>query len=223
MRKYYRRRYQLFSRFDDGILMDNESWFSVTPEKTAYHIAAQCYRKMGNRSDLVVLDAFCGSGGNTIQFCKFFDNVISSDIDFTKLQSAQHNCQIYGVQEKVRFVMQDFFQLHDTLKLDGQNDFKIDLIFLSPPWGGITYLNNRLVDISEFPLDGFKIFLYCLNKLKCKNIVYFLPRNSNLEQILYMAGAGGKCELEQNFLDQKLVALTAYYGDLCEEKYFVSL
>ena len=26
MRKYFKKRYQLFSRFDSGILMDNESW-----------------------------------------------------------------------------------------------------------------------------------------------------------------------------------------------------
>jgi len=38
-----------------------EGWFSVTPEKIAEHIADRC------RCDVVV-DAFCGVGGNTIQF-----------------------------------------------------------------------------------------------------------------------------------------------------------
>ena len=70
----------------------------------------------------------------------------------------------------------------------------------------------KQADISEFPLDGFQIYLYCLNKLNCQNIIYFLPRNCNIDQILYMAGPGGSCELEQNFLGYKLVALTAYYG-----------
>ena len=213
MRKYYKKRYQLFSRFDEGILLDNESWFSVTPEKTAKHIADQCFRRMGSRADLVVLDAFCGSGGNTIQFAKYFESVIACDIDFVKLQSAQNNCQVYNVQGRVNFVMQDFFRLHETL----QSHKKIDLIFISPPWGGVDYLHSRQADISEFPLDGFRIFLYCLNKLNCKNIVYFLPRNSNLEQILFMAGPGGNCEIEQNYLDHKLVALSVYYGDLCSK------
>ena len=80
------------------------------------------------------------------------------------------------------------------------------------PWGGTNYLQMKQADISEFPLDGFHIYLYCLNKLKCKNIVYFLPRNCNIDQILYMAGPGGVCEIEQNFLGYKLVALSAYYG-----------
>lgn len=38
-----------------------EGWFSVTPEKIAEHIADRC------RSDIIV-DAFCGVGGNAIQF-----------------------------------------------------------------------------------------------------------------------------------------------------------
>lgn len=38
-----------------------ESWFSVTPEKIAQHIAKRC------RCDTIV-DAFCGAGGNAIQF-----------------------------------------------------------------------------------------------------------------------------------------------------------
>jgi len=29
-----------------------------------------------------------------------------------------------------------------------------------------------------------------------------------------LAGIGGAVEIEQNFLDRKLIALTAYYGEL---------
>lgn len=38
-----------------------ESWFSVTPEKIAEHIAERC------KCDTII-DAFCGAGGNAIQF-----------------------------------------------------------------------------------------------------------------------------------------------------------
>jgi trimethylguanosine synthase len=133
MRKFYRRRYQLFKRFDDGILLDKESWYSVTPEVIAQHIAQKCHTKMNSRSDLTILDGFCGSGGNTIQFARYFDHVLACDIDFVKLQCAQHNARIYEQEAKVSFLMQDFFRLHETLPCG----FSIDLIFLSPPWGGL--------------------------------------------------------------------------------------
>ncbi len=40
--KYWLQRYSLFTRFDDGILMDEEGWYSATPEVLAAHHAAKC-------------------------------------------------------------------------------------------------------------------------------------------------------------------------------------
>jgi hypothetical protein len=217
MKKFFNRRYQLFNRFDSGILMDLEGWYSVTPEAVARHIAQKCFTKLGSKPGMIVLDAFCGSGGNTIQFANYFDQVFSCDIDFIRLQCAQHNSQsVYNVGDKIHFIKQDFFNLHKVL----HESIKFDMIFLSPPWGGISYFHAKEADISEFPLDCFKIHSYCKNVLKCENIVFFLPRNVNLEQALYMAGPGGYVELEQNFLDHKLVAISAYYGDLCDTSSF---
>lgn len=77
--KYWLQRYRLFAKFDEGIVLDRgkvilciafvkspfllnvEGWFSVTPEKIARHIAKRCRCN-------VIVDAFCGVGGNTIQF-----------------------------------------------------------------------------------------------------------------------------------------------------------
>lgn len=33
--KYWLQRYTLFSRFDEGVMMDEEGWYSVTPEVLA--------------------------------------------------------------------------------------------------------------------------------------------------------------------------------------------
>lgn len=59
--KYWYKRFSLFSLFDQGVKLDKESWFSVTPEKVAAHTAERL------KCDIVI-DAFCGCGGNTIQF-----------------------------------------------------------------------------------------------------------------------------------------------------------
>ncbi len=37
--KYWAQRKRFFSKFDDGIQLDKESWYSVTPEAIANHIA----------------------------------------------------------------------------------------------------------------------------------------------------------------------------------------
>ena len=42
LKKYWFQRYRLFTKFDQGIWMDKEGWFSATPEKIAKHIAERC-------------------------------------------------------------------------------------------------------------------------------------------------------------------------------------
>eukprot|EP01083_Nonionella_stella_P001617 4633_1 len=55
MEMYRVQRYRLFSKYDEGIQMDKESWYSVTPEKIAINIAQKCKCN-------VIIDAMCGIG-----------------------------------------------------------------------------------------------------------------------------------------------------------------
>ena len=63
MFKDFFQRERYFSLYSQGCLLDEEGWYSVTPEKMADHIAERC------RCDCI-LDAFCGVGGNAIAFTK---------------------------------------------------------------------------------------------------------------------------------------------------------
>ena len=85
---FYRRR-ELFSKFDRGVRMDAESWFSVTPERLAAHIAVRMCRA---RRGLLVVDPFCGCGGNVIQqaLADPTGAVLAIDIDPTKASIDLH-------------------------------------------------------------------------------------------------------------------------------------
>jgi trimethylguanosine synthase len=58
-----RERYFSLYSTPPGCLLDEEGWYSVTPERLADQIAERC------RCDTIV-DAFCGVGGNAIAFAK---------------------------------------------------------------------------------------------------------------------------------------------------------
>jgi trimethylguanosine synthase len=45
------------------------------------------------------------------------------------------------------------------------------------------------------------------------NVAFFVPRNTNPNQLALLAGHGRFCEIEKNHLSGALKALTAYYGD----------
>lgn len=135
--KYWRQRYDLFSRYDEGIMLDEQGWYSVTPEEIAIRHAQHC------RGSGVVIDCFAGVGGNAIQFAMVCDHVIAIDIDPKRIALAMNNAKIYGVEDRIDFIVGDFFQLVPSLKGD--------VVFLSPPWGGPSY--NRM---KKFSLELLK-------------------------------------------------------------------
>ncbi|CAO2831743.1 unnamed protein product [Amaranthus hypochondriacus] len=197
--KYWCQRYLLFSKFDDGIQMDEEGWFSVTPEAIARHHAS---RSGGG----FVIDCFAGVGGNAIQFAKTSKHVIAVDIDSKKIDFAHQNATIYGVEDKIDFVNGDCFSLAPNLKAD--------TVFLSPPWGGPDYLKVKSYDISMLqPHDGQ--YLFNTFKTTASFIIMFLPRNVDIVQLAELSlscDAPWSLEVEKNFLNGKLKAVTAYFS-----------
>lgn len=180
----------------------------------------------------MIVDGFCGVGGNAIQFAgtclkgeeedlfailfttALIDSlnylpVIAIDIDPKKIEMAKHNATIYGVADRIEFIVGDFFQLAERLKAD--------VVFLSPPWGGPKYMKVDTYDLEEHlqPVAASRM----MEKARqiSSNVAIFLPRNSNTQQLTMLAGQGGSVEIEQSFLDRKLIALTAYYGELVNE------
>ncbi|KAI3522157.1 hypothetical protein L1887_11637 [Cichorium endivia] len=203
--KYWCQRYLLFSKYDDGIKMDQEGWFSATPECIARHHAFRC------RNGIIV-DCFTGVGGNAIRFAPNNKHTIAIDIDPKKIEYAQHNASIYGVKDLIEFITADSFILAKNLKAD--------TVFLSPPWGGPEYAKSRNFDLNMLkPHNGQ--FLFNVAKGIAPRIVMFLPRNVDINQLAELALSANptwKLEVEKNFLNGKLKAITAYFTDpsLCE-------
>eukprot|EP01006_Ploeotia_vitrea_P031452 TRINITY_DN63784_c0_g1_i1.p1 TRINITY_DN63784_c0_g1~~TRINITY_DN63784_c0_g1_i1.p1 ORF type:complete len:197 (+),score=18.71 TRINITY_DN63784_c0_g1_i1:38-592(+) len=146
MEKYFVQKWRMFSRFDEGIRLDRESWFSVTPEAIALHTARRTKQLCPNAR--VILDAFSGAGGNAIAFAQYFDRVISFDLDLNKIKLSQNNAKIYGVQHKIEYVNTNFIeQLRN-------GHLKADIVFLSPPWGGPAYQQWPTFDLRNMVIDG---------------------------------------------------------------------
>lgn len=207
--KYWNQRYNLFSRYDDGIQMDEESWYSVTPEKIAKHIAKRFHKSLGS-GHKVIVDGFCGVGGNLIQFALLSPRfrVIGIDISPEKLKMAKNNAQIYGVEHRCDFILGDFMDLVQTLD-------RIDALFVSPPWGGTEYQALKRYSLSHMTPNGFDIVRKC-RKYNVDNIAFLAPRNVDLEEIRHeLLVKDHPCfECEQNMVGKKTKTITIYFGDL---------
>jgi trimethylguanosine synthase len=86
--KYFDQRYRYFMKYGHGIRLDEEAWFSVTPEAISEHQAKRCsvLLPVNQNGRCSVLDAFCGIGGNSISFANSGYLVVACDLDLTKLR-----------------------------------------------------------------------------------------------------------------------------------------
>ncbi|XP_060173414.1 uncharacterized protein LOC132604097 [Lycium barbarum] len=199
LNKYWCQRYLLFNKYDEGIKMDEEGWFSVTPEAIAKHHALRC-------GSGTIVDLFTGVGGNSIQFAKRSKHVIAIDIDPKRIDLAQYNAAIYGVRDQIDFIRGDSFALAPNLKAD--------VVFMSPPWGGPDYLKERTFDMKTMlrPHDGN--FLFSIGRGIASKVVMFLPRNVDINQLAELSQSANppwSLEVEKNYLNGKFKAVTAYF------------
>ncbi|KAI7724910.1 hypothetical protein M8C21_007868 [Ambrosia artemisiifolia] len=201
IKKYWLQRYSLFSRYDEGIKMDEEGWFSVTPEEIAVRHAQRSVA-----GGVVVVDCFAGVGGNSIQFAALGYHVVAIDIDPKKVEMASNNAKIYGVDNYIDFIVGDFLQLAPSLKGN--------VVFLSPPWGGPSYkmTDNFTLNLLK-PVDGHTLFQVA--QTITPNIIMFLPRNvdvSQVEELSWLSSPPLNVEIEENYVQGFLKGITAYFG-----------
>ncbi|CAH1732703.1 trimethylguanosine synthase-like isoform X1 [Aphis gossypii] len=201
--KYWTMRHMLFSKFEHGILLDDESFYSVCPEILSYHIAKRCQND-------IALDPFCGAGGNIIQLAFTSKLVIAVDIDPYKIKLAQNNAKIYGVADKIEFIVGNFFEMSSMLRAD--------VVCMSPPWGGPEYLIDNSFSITSmcknYEFGGFTIFDIVKNI--APNIAFHMPKTTNIFECLWLARFLGRVEVQQNIINQKINSITAFYGDFID-------
>ncbi|GAA57620.1 trimethylguanosine synthase, partial [Clonorchis sinensis] len=193
--KYWAQRFRLFSRFNEGVQLDRDGFFSATPEVIAAHQARRVYRALVSDPSAVhrrtVIDACSGAGVNSIQLALLGFHVISVEIDPARIAMSMHNAQIYGVQSRIEFVCADFFtwarhKLNETKKTRDTPPY--DAVILSPPWGGPTYLEQSVFDLDSIRFGrspSYDIWLATelASQLSLGNVVIFLPRNTNMTQL----------------------------------------
>ncbi len=205
----YAQRYYYFSLFDQGIKMDDESWYSVTPEEIAIYIAGL----VKDNKESVITDAFCGCGGNVIQFSKTFKSVNAVDISKDKIELTQNNSSVYSCPNNITYYHKDFFDFN----------IKSDYLFLSPPWGGEEYKNDEHFSLKKWIHPDIEKIISHSFELS-NNLILYLPRNTNINELAELLYKYDKENIDSNYdclyLDvqyiysaNKIKAMVVLYGD----------
>lgn len=157
------RRRRLFSRWDEGVQVDEEGLFSATPEA----LAAALVRGLQG----VVMDGTCGVGSLTLALAAQpgVREVIAVDLHPGRLAMARHNTRLYGVEGRVRWVQGDVAQALEA--------HPVDALVLDPPWGGRGWSRER-VGLADLGLD-----LRAALARAPEAVVLKLPRSFALEEL----------------------------------------
>src|SRR5260370_13194009 len=172
--------------------------------------------------------------------------VIAIDNSPVRLALARHNAVIYGVQDRIEFVLADFPSFVRSLQTtsiarngstEGPNGVRsrlsslVDVVFLSPPWGGPSYLTSPTksqtsLDSNPSPHPEFTLNmtaplpgdeLFALARTITAHVAYYLPRNTNLEEVSNLVHPNEeKVQVEEEWMGMKLKALTFYFGGLAK-------
>jgi trimethylguanosine synthase len=168
LQKYWDRRYELFSRFDEGIRLDRDSLFSVKPELVSIQIAS----RIAERS---IVDGMCGAGGSAIGFARLGKSVTAIDIDEKQLEMARHNASIYEVVDQITFVRAD---LRDYLS----NNQVRGALYLDPPWGGPDYYKLRHFGFEQFEPPVTDLIASCTSR--GTPVAITVPKNFDMNEFM---------------------------------------
>ena len=211
--KYWKNRLTLFSKISNkDIYMTRELWFSVTPEYVAKFVAR--FIKSCLPEAEVILDVYCGGGGNTIQFAQYFRKVYGVDSSLEHLYCTFRNAQAYNVEDRVWLKYGDWPTLSRKRRFE---KVRVDCVFSSPPWGGPEYLRSETYDLEKALCpQGLKETLAGLLRVS-ENVVLFLPRNSDLSQLSQVTrellGPQASCKVLYVKLNGFLKGMLCFWGE----------
>lgn len=215
---FYARRKHLFSRFDEGIALSEEMYYSVMPEAFGEHVAEKICRVCPS---LPVLDLFGGAGGQAISMASRVPMVYTVEYNLDNFAQMQNNVRVYGLTGQVIMILGDVFELAEKLA----KNTRFACVTMSPPWGGLSYRDQEEFDLRELRMGEYKgdDLLALVEALRphCDRCTLHLPRTTSVESYRALRRAfcapGQEeedvyCELEEMQYAGQTKMVTVYLG-----------
>ena len=200
--RYFNKRRFLFHRFDEGIALDEESWYSVIPESVSHYLSQRFKQCKVNK----IFEPFCGVGGIAIHLCDQFGEFVVNDLDTAKIKMLKHNLRVYG-----KGIRKDNILNRDFLEVE---PFRTDALIICPPWGGIDTMAYSTGDLDELMFPKLSDILVHARKFS-ENIMLQLPKQTNmlnLLKVVHQVGLKPVMSVEKIMTNGKCSQLFFYFG-----------
>ena len=171
---YLKRRFgHLNENKKEKLMLTSEALYSLSHFVDADKLSRMIQKCVGK--NITITDGTANVGGNTISFCKHFNQVNSIELDCTNFKALKNNISVYGFQN-VNLLNKD------STKQLFCKDFKQDVLFLDPPWGGIDYKKHKTLDLFLGKQNITYLVRKVFQKTKTKIIILKVPNNFNSKE-----------------------------------------
>jgi hypothetical protein len=154
--------------------MTEEGEYSATRRIDGRRIFQKILSVVGHTRRLHITDVTANVGSDTILFGLHFQIVDSIELDPTNFDVLKHNVETFKLKN-VRTHLGDSTTLYN---------WKTDVLYIDPPWGGPTYKDNDLIDLY---LGEKRVDLWLSEILQQEwrpNYIFLkLPTNYNFERL----------------------------------------
>lgn len=174
---------------------DEVGLFSLTKYTQAQHITAQLCKLCNLNKNSVILDTCACVGGNIISFAQKFKQCICLEIDKTRYNLLVNNtkyfnnvisynidCLVYIKNIINALIEEGELKKENNKIIKITENYKYDLVFIDPPWGGIDYKQNKIMSLY---LDEVNINKFIeLSLLLSKYVSLRVPFNYNFNDLI---------------------------------------
>lgn len=174
---------------------DDVGLYSLTKYTQAQHITGQLCKLCNLNKNSIILDTCACVGGNIISFAQRFKQCICLEIDksrynllvnntkyFNNVISYNMDCLVY-IKNIINALLEEKKLKKENNKIiNVSKNYKYDLVFIDPPWGGKEYKQNKIMSLY---IDDININKFIeLSLLLSKYVSLRIPFNYNFSDLI---------------------------------------
>lgn len=157
------------------LIITDEGKYSITKRKDGEKLLEIIRKEIKTTEDKIITDLTGCVGGDTILFGLNFKEVYSIEYNDNNYKALENNVKKVYNLENVKLFHGDSTKIYN---------WKTDVLYLDPPWGGINYKEKNIIDLY---LGYIRIDVFLDEILERENrpkyIFLKLPRNYNFSRL----------------------------------------
>lgn len=150
-----------------------EGMYSISHWKDNEKILNYLNNLKYNYKNATLIDATANVGGISLYMSLYFKKVVAVELNYLNYKMLKHNIKIYKSQN-IEALLGESTNLIPKII----NDYKKTIVLIDPPWGGLDYKENKVIDLYLGDMNVYEFIDYIIDSVEM--VILKAPFNYNL-------------------------------------------